>query len=454
MKQSFRVGLTAGFACAGLVCGGAVSAAEQKAVEDYARVPMPAGVQVLVNELEGPVFADAQGRTLYVWPQRAMRVGFSGDPKGKSTCTDVVTTKTAGMMSPWPSGMDLPEVDKRLSCAATWPALMASDSDKPVGAWTVIARPDGKKQWAYNQLPVYTSILDKGPGTANGGSGTLESGGSGTQPARIPVGPPLNAPPGFKVTTTIAGRMLVNDRDYSIYTWDKDPAGKSVCTGDCARTWHPVLAPAAAQPQGEWSIIQRAPGERQWAFRKKPVYTYAQDLGRESIAGDDMPGWRNVYTQKGPAFPAGFTTQMALTGDVLADDKGRTIYYYTCGDDSLDQMACDTMDSPQVYRIAIAGGANWDRALKMWPYVPAAANAKAPNQLWSIVYVDPKTGREGQAGQPGVQRVWAYRARPVYTYAGDKEPGDIEGNGMGEWQGKRNGFRAFYAKEVFGRRGG
>src|SRR5262249_23761710 len=158
------------------------------------------------------------------------------------------------------------------------------------------------------------------------------------------------------------------------------------------RTWLPILAPAAAQPQGEWTTIQRAPGERQWAFRKKPVYTYAQDLGRESIAGDDMPGWHNVYTQVGPAHPAEFTTQMALTGDVLADAKGRTIYYYTCGDDSLDQMACDTMDSPQVYRIAIAGGENWDRALRMWPYVPAAANAKAPSQVWSVVYVDPKTG--------------------------------------------------------------
>jgi predicted lipoprotein with Yx(FWY)xxD motif len=70
-----------------------------------------------------------------------------------------------------------------------------------------------------------------------------------------------------------------------------------------------------------------------------------------------------------------------------------------------------------------------------------------------VVYVDPKTGHEAQAGQQGALRVWAYRGRPVYTYAGDKEPGDIEGNGIGEWQGKRNGFRAFYTKEVFGRRG-
>jgi hypothetical protein len=42
----------------------------------------------------------------------------------------------------------------------------------------------------------------------------------------------------------------------------------------------------------------------------------------------------------------------------------------------------------------------------------------------------------------------------VYTYAGDAAPSDMEGNGIGEWQGYRNGFRAFYVREAFTRRGG
>lgn len=439
---------------AGVTFAGTAAIAQQRMAEDYVRAPMPPGVQVRYTDMEGPVFTNAQGMTLYVWPQKAMRVGYSGDGKGKSTCTDTVTKQTAGMMSPWPAGMDLPELETRLSCAATWPPLLAADDAKPMGLWTVITRDDGKKQWAYDDLPVYTSILDKVPGEANGGSATLADGGSGTAPARLPVGPRPNVPPGFNVVTTLQGRLVVNDKGYSVYTWDRDPANKSTCTDECARIWIPALAPASASPQGEWTIVQRAAGVRQWAFRKKPVYTFSEDTARESLNGGDVPGWNNVYTMKAPPPPAEFTTQVAVSGDVLADANGKTIYYYTCGDDSLDQLACDTMDSPQVYRIAIAGGGDWNRALKMWPYVEASPTAKIPSQLWSIVWVDPKTGREAQANQNGALRVWAYRGRPVYTYAGDKQPGDIEGNGIGEWQGKRNGFRTLYIREEFGGRRG
>ena len=435
-----------------LALSGAAGAAEMRMTEDYARVPMPAGVKVIVTEMEGPVFATAQGLTLYIWPQKAMRIGFAGDPKDKSFCEDTPTTKTAGMMSPWPAGLDLPEIDQRRSCAATWPPLFAPDDAKPLGQWTVVTRSDGKKQWAYNKQPVYTSILDTRPGETNGVASVNRRGGD--EPAeREVVGPPPNVPPGFNVLTTRAGRLVVNEQRNSIYTWDGDGPNKSNCTGECARTWIPALAPSAAQPQGEWTIVPRAPGVRQWAFRKKPVYTFSEDTGRASLAGAEVPGWQNVYTQLAPPNPSELTVQMTLAGDVLADANGKTIYHYTCGDDSQDQMSCDLMDSPQVYRIAIAGGGDWERALKTWPYVEASANAKAPSLLWSVVWVDPKTGREARANAPGALRVWAYRKRPVYTYAGDKAPGDMEGNGIGEWQGWRNGFRAFYVHEEFGRRG-
>lgn len=447
MNQSFNTLLVMSF-----VLGGAASAAEMKTVEDYAKVPMPSGIQVIHTALEGPVFADSNGKTLYIWPQKAMRIGFAGDPKDKSVCDDTPTTKTAGMMSPWPAGLDLPEVDQRLSCAATWPPVLAPDDAEEIGRWSVVTRSDGNKQWAYDHQPVYTSILDTRVGDTNGATSVSRRGGD--EPAeRDVVGPPPNVPPGLNVVTTRAGRMVVNEKRYAIYTWDGDQPNKSNCVGACARTWNPVLAPASAQPQGEWTIVERALGVRQWAFRTKPVYTFTEDTSTVSLAGSDVPGWNNVFTQIAPPHPTEFTVQMTLAGDVLADASGKTIYHYTCGDDSFDQMSCDTMESPQVYRIAIAGGGDWDRALKTWPYVQASANAKSPSLLWTVVYVDPKTGRRAEAGQDGALRVWAYRGRPVYTYAGDKAPGDTEGNGIGEWQGYRNGFRTFYVREEFGRRG-
>ena len=46
-------------------------------------------------------------------------------------------------------------------------------------------------------------------------------------------------------------------------------------------------------------------------------------------------------------------------------------------------------------------------------------------------------------------QVWAYRDRPVYTYAGDKKPGDTHGGGTGEWRGQRNGLRVFWLRDDY-----
>ncbi|WHS60291.1 hypothetical protein [Pseudomonas sp. G2-4] len=53
-------------------------------------------------------------------------------------------------------------------CAVNWPPLMAEESDKPMGKWTVITRDDGKKQWAYDGKPLYTFIMDKKAGDVTG----------------------------------------------------------------------------------------------------------------------------------------------------------------------------------------------------------------------------------------------------------------------------------------------
>lgn len=45
-------------------------------------------------------------------------------------------------------------------CLAAWPALAAKADSVPVGKWSVIARPDGSPQWAYEGKPVYTFVQD------------------------------------------------------------------------------------------------------------------------------------------------------------------------------------------------------------------------------------------------------------------------------------------------------
>jgi hypothetical protein len=57
-------------------------------VESYVSVPMPPGFKAVISELEGPIFADASGHTLYMWPSKKLRNGYSGEMKGKPACYD------------------------------------------------------------------------------------------------------------------------------------------------------------------------------------------------------------------------------------------------------------------------------------------------------------------------------------------------------------------------------
>lgn len=418
-------------------------------VEDYIHEPMPPGFQVIIAELEGPVFADAKGKTLYTWPARAMRNGYAGDPKNRSECDDKIVLKSAGLMSPYPPGLDLPEPDKRMSCMAFWPPAYAADGAKPIDKWTIIKRSDGKSQWAYDEHPVYTSILDRAPGDVLGGS---SMGGRGDSPAaRDPIGPPSAVPPGFRVDTTVRGRKLSTEGRYTVYQSDADGPDKSMCHDACARTWVPIVAPASAQPQGEWSIFTRAPGVRQWAFRKKPLYTYVGDTAPGRMEGEEVPGWHFAYTQVVQPAPKDFIIQATMNGEVLANTQGKTVYYYSCGEDSVDMMPCDSMESPQAYRFAVCGNSDVAKCLKTWPYVPVSPGTKSVSRLWTAVWVDPKTGHRAQPNQAGALNVWAYRGKPVYTFAGDVEAGDFYGHNTGEWHGRWNGYQALWIHDLGGR---
>jgi predicted lipoprotein with Yx(FWY)xxD motif len=424
-----------------------VGATAPREVEGYVSVPLPPGFRVEASELDGPVFADPQGRTLYIWPMKPMRNGYSGETKGGPACYDEVRTETAGLMSPYPPGLELPELATRPSCAKLWPPVLAAADAKPVGKWTILDRKDGTKQWAYEEQALYTSSEDRQPGDVIGG--TTREFGLDSPAFRVPAKPPLMVPPGFDVKTTSTGRLLTTDKDYSVYAYDKDTPQKSTCDGACTKTWKPLLAPQVAKAQGDWSIIERSPGVRQWAFRGKPLYSYVLDAETWSFEGSDVPGWSNVFVQRAPSPPASFTAHDTRQGQVLADHRGMTIYRYVCADDSIDQLSCDHPDDTQVYRLAMCGGGDAAKCLKNWPYVLAEKGAKSTSRAWSVVQIDPKTGHRAAPEQSDALSVWAYLDRPVYTYGRDTQPGDINGASTGEWRGQRNGLRVFSLRDEF-----
>ena len=54
------------------------------------------------------------------------------------------------------------------ACAALWPPLMAAQSDQPAGAWGIVTRDDGAKQWAYKGKPLYFYQPDQKAGDRSG----------------------------------------------------------------------------------------------------------------------------------------------------------------------------------------------------------------------------------------------------------------------------------------------
>jgi predicted lipoprotein with Yx(FWY)xxD motif len=77
-----------------------------------------------------------------------------------------------------PNGMTLYTFDKDAAgsgksacngpCAALWPPLMAGASDQPTGAYSVVTRDDGSRQWAYKGKPVYFYKQDQKAGDRTG----------------------------------------------------------------------------------------------------------------------------------------------------------------------------------------------------------------------------------------------------------------------------------------------
>jgi len=83
-----------------------------------------------------------------------------------------------------------------------------------------------------------------------------------------------------------ADGTLTNAAGMTLYTFDKDSAGKSVCNGQCATNWPPLMAGAGGASSGEWSVVTRDDGGKQWAYKGKPLYTWAKDQKPGDKTGD------------------------------------------------------------------------------------------------------------------------------------------------------------------------
>ncbi|MFC4563856.1 hypothetical protein ACFO4E_18510 [Nocardiopsis mangrovi] len=232
-----------------------------------------------------------------------------------------------------------------------------------------------------------------------------------------------------------AGVTLVDDQGFTLYRFDEDSSEPptSNCSGDCETQWPPALTDGDVEFAGDASVlgtVEREDGTEQITVGGWPVYRYAGDAAPGDTEGEGAAGtWWSVAPtgQKAQDATEGAegaggeqvvlqTANDAELGNVLTDGEGFTLYRF-------DE---DTADPP-------ASNCEGDCATA-WPPVLSSDDIEFDGDASILGTVQREDGSE-QVTVDG----W-----PVYRYAEDAEPGDIEGEGAAGtwWAISPNGMRA------------
>lgn len=156
-----------------------------------------------------------------------------------------------------------------------------------------------------------------------------------------------------QVRETEAGWVFTTPAGMTLYTYRLDEAtpGKSRCTNTrytiqngrqfgqvpipaaqtrktCADKRPPFLAPADAIPAGDWSLIDRGGGVKQWAFKGSPLYTSIKDRMPGDVNGEGGVANFTVWgaAQAPLEAPPGFKLMRREEGLVIATSDGRPAY--------------------------------------------------------------------------------------------------------------------------------
>lgn len=93
------------------------------------------------------------------------------------------------------------------------------------------------------------------------------------------------------------GPVLTNVAGMTLYYFDKDVAGKSNCNGKCATAWPPLTASDGAKATGDFTIVVRDDGSKQWAHNGLPLYLWVKDKKPGDTTGHRF---KNVWTVATP----------------------------------------------------------------------------------------------------------------------------------------------------------
>ncbi|MFJ4535263.1 SCO0930 family lipoprotein [Streptomyces tibetensis] len=265
----------------------------------------------------------------------------------------------------------------------------------------------------------------------NIGSGTAGvAGGTATgQPAAPSASSPSN--PAGKLSVSTAekvGKVVTDSLGLTLYRFDQDTEQppKSNCDGDCAKTWPPVPADDAEAGEGIdkalLGSVTRADGTKQLTVGGWPAYRYAKDVNAGDVKGQGVGGkWYALAPDGkkaqggagagaeggGEAVQAGLSTRKdPKLGEIVVDKNGMTVYRFK-------------KDEAWPKPVSNCTG----ECLAKWPLVEPVdfADTKGIQKKGYMIF--DRTDGEGQQQ--------TINCSPIYTFAGDKAPGDTNGQGVG-----------------------
>ena len=371
-------------------------------------LPFLAGGGPLRGGGAGIAYADASGKTLYTFDKDV-------EP-GKSTCVD--------------------------ACAEAWPPARVPEGTRAFGDWSIVTRSDRTKQWAYRGKPLYTFAKDTGAGQKNGDGADKGA----WHMARFNPAQGIRLPFGVRVAVSdvAGGYVLVDSRGVAMYTFNGNPAKGSAGrkTGACATPtcldfWAPVAAAQIANPTGDFTLVGNDAGVMQWAYKGKPLYTF----GRDYLPGD--ANGMGVDNDFEVAYLARFYTPAQATvrfdhsrGPIMTTAEGMTLYRRDTSYHQPDGHGLPgSVPGSPVVGHAMGTKSCEKECLKTWrPLVPPAK--ALPSGYWEIF-----TRADGS-------RQWAYKGFAMYTYSGDKQPGDKTGNEIYDLRVSENPADRVYETDV------
>ncbi|WP_330336502.1 SCO0930 family lipoprotein [Streptomyces sp. NBC_00557] len=257
-----------------------------------------------------------------------------------------------------------------------------------------------------------------GSPTTGAGAGAGAGNGYGAD-GNQSAGSPAPAAPAGKLTADTnptLGKVVTDGSGLTLYRFDQDTANppKSNCEGACATTWPPVPADDATAGAGiDKSLlgeVTRADGTKQLTIGGWPAYRYAKDAKAGDAKGQGVGGKWFALAPNGKkaslsSLPGLSVRKDPKLGDIVVDRNGMTVYRFL-------------KDKAWPKSVSNCTGA----CLEKWPAV-------------GIVKADDtkgvqKKGLMGFTRPDGVEQM-TVDCWPIYTFSGDKAPGDTNGQGVG-----------------------